>query len=522
MGFQPDNFLPDASPVLKDTSGEEAWTPLYQHSCSFPPETFSEVMMNLIRNPNINSNHLFRADILLEVPFTDGFIHDPLAPPRLLQFRDFSLKTILIRKLIPRNALVDKPMDQTCLLYNGSSDTETKSLVIYLPHISSPEEAPFYHPGVRGIAFLHTFKKQDSSALDKSFNLLQVSLSGNLEQPICSAIISDAKASPQMQKGIVSIHYSFFESAPQTPLLDRTAQHLLATLHKHGQGSAAGYVKRVHHDNILPQAKVQDTYAKLKTKYARIVIKNWVEATDPAKHVFEDLGIAAFLIELWAEMFPEPDTFPGFVDIGCGNGLLVHILIEEGYAGWGFDARRRKSWETYSAKAQKNLKELVLVPSIIQQSQKGESDSEATTTSGTHDGRFQKGTFIISNHADELTPWTPILGNLSESPFLMIPCCSHNLTGARFRAPPSKGKGVSNSAYASLVTWVSKVAEECGWDIEKEMLRIPSTRNTGLLGRRRNTEYADVDLSRVVDRYGGAAGWEENAMKLVKVGPRGH
>jgi len=104
----------------------------------------------------------------------------------------------------------------------------------------------------------------------------------------------------------------------------------------------------------------------------------------------------------------------------------------------------------------------------------------------------------------------------------MIPCCSHNLTGARFRAPPSKGKGVSNSAYASLVTWVSKVAEECGWDIEKEMLRIPSTRNTGLLGRRRNTEYADVDLSRVVDRYGGAAGWEENAMKLVKVGPRGH
>jgi len=274
---------------------------------------------------------------------------------------------------------------------------------------------------------------------------------------------------------------------------------------------------------------VQNTYARLKAKYARALIAAWVEATDPTKHVFEDLGIAAFLIELWAEMYPGQLDFPGFVDIGCGNGLLVHILIEEGYSGWGFDARRRKSWSTYSPKAQKCLKELVLIPKSIRK----ETEDEINLTQapamdyeeqnpGICSGEFSKGTFIISNHADELTPWTPILAAISESPFMMIPCCSYNLTGLRFRAPPLKERGASSSAYASLVAWVTKLAGDCGWEVEKEMLRIPSTRNTALIGRRRTTKFSEVDVARMLADYGGAAGWEKNAMKLVKSSPRGH
>jgi tRNASer (uridine44-2'-O)-methyltransferase len=491
MPFQPQVYPPRSEPLLKDESGA-LWTPLYWHSCSFSPETFGEVMMNLIRNPNINSNHLFRADILLEAPYTTDFAHDVSAPPRIAHFAGFNLHTVMIRRLIPRNALVDKPLDQTCLLYRIKHESEMRSLVVYLPHISSPSESPFYHPAVRGIAFLHNFY-------------------------------------PRSQDGVVSIHYSFFDSEPQSPFLDRTAQHLLAVLHKHGQGLAAGYVKRVHHDAILPQAVVQNTYARLKAKYARSLIATWVEATDPTKHVFEDLGIAAFLIELWAEMYPRRSEFPGFVDIGCGNGLLVHILVEEGYLGWGFDARRRKSWGTYSPKAQERLKEVVLIPSSIRKEVGKEQDfPRASATSGEgvipgiHSGEFPKGTFIISNHADELTPWTPILATMSESPFMMIPCCSHNLTGARFRAPPPKDVGASSSAYASLVAWVTKLAGDCGWEVEKEMLRIPSTRNTAVLGRRRTTKFPEVDVARTLADYGGAAGWEENAMKLVKSGPRGH
>lgn len=398
--------------------------------------------------------------------------------PRITQFLGFTLKTVMIRTLIPRNMLIDKPLDQSCLIYERVLESgETASLVVYLPHTSSAAETPFYHPAVHGIGFLHKF---------------------------C----------PQSKDRTISIHYSFFDSEPRSEKLERTAQHLLAILYKHGQGLASGYVKKVHHGVILPQAVVQNTYARLKAKYGRTLCQGWIEDTDPGKHVFEDLGIAAFLIELWAEIYKDK-PFPGFVDIGCGNGLLVHILLGEGYSGWGFDARRRKSWSSWSEKAQENLKELVLIPSIIQ------SDKNMLGV-GVHDGTFPKGSFIISNHADELTPWTPILATFSKSPFMVIPCCSHALSGARFRAAPPKGAAKSTSAYASLVAWVSTLAKECGWEVEKEMLRIPSTRNAALIGRFRVQPYEDIDLEGLIQKNGGSAGWQENALKLVKSATRGH
>jgi len=501
-----DNLKPypvGSSLSFEESSGEK-WTPLFRRECSFPPEIFRQVMLNLIQNPNINSNHLFRADISLDSPFMGDFQSHAEIPPRITNITGFDLKTIMVRTLIPRNIVVDKPLDQTCLFHEQIARSgEIRSLVTYLPHISSAAESPFYHPAVRGIGFFHIFN-------------------------------------PDLKQGEVSIHYSFFDSEPRSPKLERTAQHLLAVLHKHGQGSAAGYVKRVNHDVILPQATFQNTYARLKFKYAKNLITRWVETTDPGKHVFEDLGIAAFLMELWAEMYKD-GNFPGFVDIGCGNGLLVHILLEEGYEGWGFDARKRKSWPTYSTKAQENLKELVLIPSILQTnlskpvaptvptldavitkaSNVAEAESDKSKP-GVHNGLFPKGTFIISNHADELTPWTPILANLSESPFIMIPCCSHSLDGAKFRAPPPKSASGSTSAFASLVHWVSNIAKECGWEVEKEMLRIPSTRNTALIGRYRKIPFEDVDVTKLVKSQGGAEAWEVNAMKLVRGATRGH
>ncbi|RDL40984.1 uncharacterized protein BP5553_00963 [Venustampulla echinocandica] len=494
----PTNFGTDCFQALEEASGTP-WTPLFNHECSFPPEIFREVMMNLIRNPNINSHLLFRADISLNVPFSaENFQPQSKIPPRITHFKGFDLKTVIVRTMIPRNVLLDKALDQSCLYYERVRDSgEIESLVIYLPHISSAAETPFYHPAVRGIAFLH-------------------------------------KYNPASKEGIVSIYYSFFDSEPRSAKLERTAFHLLEILHKHGKGSNAGYVKRVHHDVVLPQATVQNTYARLKAKYGKSLCQQWVETTDPTKHVFEDLAIAAFLVELWAEMY-KGKTFPGFVDIGCGNGLLVHILLEEGYAGWGFDARERKSWGVWSQKAQENLKELILIPSMLQTSkttnattdsgiQANDTCSQGDTYHGVsiHDGTFPKGTFIISNHADELTPWTPILANLSESPFIMIPCCSHALSGARFRAPPPKNAGASSSAYASLVEWVSKIAKDAGWDVEKEMLRIPSTRNSALIGRRRVVPFEDVIIKELVDAHGGAAGWEENSLKLIKKASTGH
>lgn len=33
-----------------------------------------------------------------------------------------------------------------------------------------------------------------------------------------------------------------------------------------------------------------------------------------------------------------------FADLGCGNGLLTFLLVEEGYEGFGVDIADRKIW----------------------------------------------------------------------------------------------------------------------------------------------------------------------------------
>lgn len=501
MPFEPHEIPPSTSPYFQDvTSVDDVWVPIFSHGCSFNPEAFSRVMMNMIRNPNLNSTWLYRADILYDdaaesensVDNTSCSLPDDEKPIH----RDISNMTrqrTLVRKLIPRSEKRDKPLNQTCAYHHAHDSAEnlTTTLVIYLPHASSLQDLPFYHPKVRGIAHLHRW------------------------DPVSST-------------GTISVHFlGGAEDELKDPKLNRVAYHLLEILYKHGQGSTQGYVKRVHHDIVIPQARFQDRYAQLKSKYARHLVNTWAEITDPAKHVFEDLGIAAFLIELWADMYKDA-PFPGFVDIGCGNGLLVYVLQQEGYEGWGFDARARKSWLAYtkpssSSPTGRSLEEKLLLPIVTTTSDDGGPNLPSQLdTSKFHDGTFKPGTFIVSNHADELTPWTPILGALSHCPFLMIPCCSHNLTGAKFRARPPRDKTKPRSTYASLVDWVSCIAKDCGWQVETEMLRIPSTRNTGILGRTTKHPLPEADLHRILAKYGGIEGYFANAMKLIKGGPRAH
>ncbi|ODA78617.1 hypothetical protein RJ55_05999 [Drechmeria coniospora] len=486
MTYEPEEFSPATPPFFEDGAGD-VWVPLYRHSCTFGPDVFVEKMDNMIRNPNLNSSWLFRADILHDD--LEGVVSaSPDLRPVVRDVKGMRCHRRLVRKLIPRNDRRDAPLDQTCSFHHEDSSDETlRSLVLYLPHASSGPELPFYHPHVRGIAHLHEWD-------------------------------------PVRQSGSISIHFLPFEPDHlDDPKTRRPAYHLLHILHKHGHG--VGYVKKVHHDIVVPQATFQDRYMQLKNKYARDLVQGWAESTDPAKHVFEDLAIASFLIGLWEDMFKGGSKFPGFVDIGCGNGLLVHVLNKEGYAGWGFDARARKSWAQYQSPVQcspsgQSLEQRLLLPSVVPT----QSDSASPELDGdlVHDGVFPQGTFIISNHADELTPWTPILAALSRCPFLMIPCCSHRLTGEKFRAPAPRDKSKSSSTFASLVDWVTRIGEDCGWLIEVEMMRIPSTRNIGLLGRTRVKDAIDIDVDAILRKYGGVDGYYDNVAKLVKAGPRSH
>ncbi|KAF1949191.1 DUF1613-domain-containing protein [Byssothecium circinans] len=518
----------EETPLIDSGLPPEIWTIVQSTPANFPPQYFLEVSKNLLENPNWTASYLSRAE-LSYTSFTDA-TYNPEAThahelagivkhmkadhqPRLIPgLAGYKLEWTVVRKLIPRNPKLDEALLQTCHLLTSTElvtvrekDSSTRTmeaeryLVIYLPHVSDPDSIPFYHPKVRGVGILYTYQ---------------------------------TNAPSESAPGTLSLYYDLFPERPLDNRMSRTALKMLEIIHKHSKGRMQGYQKRVHHDVIIPQKTFQDTYAYLKGKYAQELIANWVEQTPPEKHVFEDLGIAAFLIELWTNMYggepsrkseepnPEPpvlehlDTnsttnnhpqkekarqnFPGFVDIGCGNGLLVYILNAEGWSGWGFDARKRKTWATFPTALQYNLKEMLLIPSVLDTSDENNHDPFLdANTPPAHPGTFPKGTFIISNHADELTAWTPLLAYLSSSPFIAIPCCSHDFGGTRFRASyhveffPStaaegKGKGKQVSAYTSLCSYVAYLTATMGYVVEKEYLRIPSTRNIAVVGRKWN------------------------------------
>lgn len=101
--------------------------------------------------------------------------------------------------------------------------------------------------------------------------------------------------------------------------------------------------------NLVSVEKYAALYNDLKKKYGTEMVKIWPENTDPAKFVYEDVAIATYLLLLW-EMERETKNVPdkqSFVDLGCGNGLLVHILASEGHPGLGIDLRKRNIWDLY-------------------------------------------------------------------------------------------------------------------------------------------------------------------------------
>lgn len=520
--------------LVQGSPAEGQWRAAYSQETNAALDQFLHVSNLLLERVQLNSSHLFRADILYdstaELDTTsekearyEGLKADTVEPsllshqPQPPEFEGFQHQRTVVRRLIPRKPQLDKSLEQTCFIYRGNilNEDGTKvreQLVVYRPHCEKEEDIPWYHPKVRALAYLYT--QQD-----------------------------DAPAS-------LSVHYLPFPDTP-SPIpdrLDRTLLSLLKTMirllkypspESPPSNTETDDITKIPltpaklKDTVLPQHIVQDTYTRLKQTYASDLIAKWVEATEPSKHVFEDLSIAAFLVELWNTMY-EKGNFPGFVDIACGNGVLVYILVKEGFQGFGFDARRRKTWEVLGI--DEYLREQVCIPKPFLDIS---PDTAALKSEmDIHDGVFPKDTFIISNHADELTCWTPILSILScpASPlkFLAIPCCSHSLDGSRrrytikdvmstngtsstsahtngngdvpeeqlaagdlkaLRAAKQKGPADDKSMYACLTRKTAALAQELGCGVELTLMRIPSTRNIGIVGNRK--QGVGVDLGKL-------------------------
>jgi len=192
-------------------------------------------------------------------------------------------------------------------------------------------------------------------------------------------------------------------------------------------------------------------YSRLKDKYAAELVANWKESSDPEKSVHEDIGIAAYLSCLWGEEKKR------FVDLGCGNGLLVYILTSEGHQGTGYDLRRRGIWDWFPETV--DLREQSIRP--------------CTDTS------FPGVDWILGNHSDELTPWIPVFACLSgeHTNYWVLPCCPFDFTCKYQR------RNATNSVFRDYLNFVTEVGSITGFSVQEDRMRIPSTKRTCLVGR---------------------------------------
>lgn len=526
------------------------------------PAKFLEVTDLLLENPNLNSSHLFRADILFDsanilktVAEKEKLCNNSQAEGHgpangTLDAGDYNHDPqgildgatpdrVVIRRLIPRNSNLDRALDQKCLVYHHQlQGFATAYAVVYLPRARDEADIPWYHPPVKGLAYLYRNKAQGFQPTDGQANLSLYFLPFN-DPP--------DRTPERLHRTFISLLNTFIRlSKNSSPPTTNPSTSEDPTF----RSTAPSALK----DTIIPQHLVQNTYSRLKQTYASDLIARWVESTEPSKHVFEDLSIAAFLIELWKLMYRDRPCLR-FVDVACGNGVLVYILLKEGYQGWGFDARRRKTWDILGI--DNNVEKRICIPRPFVTALDLTVEN-ALPGVKVHNGIFPKETFIISNHADELTPWTPLLAAMSSPedplPFLAIPCCSHALSGVKHRYTPKdsylptdtlrtdhspsngtttsvddaepqpsagdlkslrsrKAKAASHtddkSMYACLTKKVVALAEEVGFDVEMTLMRIPSTRNIGVVGGRRMEQSLEKAIQNDLDSKSWEMGREK-------------
>ncbi|KAL1922507.1 uncharacterized protein VTP21DRAFT_10046 [Calcarisporiella thermophila] len=232
-------------------------------------------------------------------------------------------------------------------------------------------------------------------------------------------------------------------------------KQLFHTLFRWCVNTSLGYKKRMIHDQLVPKDRFRNKYERLKSKYADRWVRNWPEKTDPRKFVYEDLLIASFIISLW-----ELEGSSGkFVELGCGNGLLTHILCSEGYEGFGIDLAKRKVWDLY------------------------ENTSLVVETLNPPHLRYEGVEWFIGNHADEMIPWIPIVATRSgpDCKVFVIPCCFFALSGKKHIFSAEQ---IRNGRYESYLAEIERIMQLCGFRPQRENLRIPSTKNVGIVGRR--------------------------------------
>ncbi|XP_003744837.2 probable tRNA (uracil-O(2)-)-methyltransferase [Galendromus occidentalis] len=385
-------------------------------------ERFIDACWILIKKPHILNHRLFGSSIVSCVSSKSGL---PVGLERSTRERKPDLT--IVRRLIPRNREKYSPVLERCILSERSLRIETAESEVAS---SSPPEGA-------GGSSAKPIPVVEASVIEIRLGVAE------------TVVILGSGGVPR----------SFTEA-----LLRRLAKWM-------GPKSEIHASSQIQLDSLsLIDPEVYNlTYSRLK-KEAASIVAIWPERTNPEKFVHEDVAIASYLISLWDPLCQGRKV--KFVDVGCGNGLLVYILLKEGHEGFGVDVRRRELWKL----CPDNLFEGAVSPET----------------------RYSDVDWWIGNHSDELTPWIPFLATMSNpnAKVFLIPCCPFGLHGKYQRKNPEL------SQYQSYLTFLrDEFLPDCGFRVEMDKLRIPSTRRVCLVCRERRVEPYEAAVDRLQQRW---------------------
>uniref|UniRef100_A0A914W587 tRNA (uracil-O(2)-)-methyltransferase n=1 Tax=Plectus sambesii TaxID=2011161 RepID=A0A914W587_9BILA len=268
------------------------------------------------------------------------------------------------------------------------------------------------------------------------------------------------RISAELEKGGSSLKFTL-ETASECD--DRMADWLTQTLHP----TLLRWLKNMRLNQVSVTSvrlvdieRYADTYRRIKETYGKDLARTWPERTSAQKFVFEDCAIAAYLVELWRDMGLGPQTF---VDIGCGNGLLVYLLQLEGHNGIGLDLRKRNIWDRFESNNLTSMPFPVL----------------SVDPSGNALNDLPRQDWLIGNHSDELTPWIPVMAAKSASNFFLLPCCPFDFYG-KFAKGRKSADGTTH--FPSYIPYVRSICDDLGFDVEEDRLKIPSTKRACFIG----------------------------------------
>jgi tRNASer (uridine44-2'-O)-methyltransferase len=118
--------------------------------------------------------------------------------------------------------------------------------------------------------------------------------------------------------------------------------------------------------------------------------------------------------------------------------------------------------------------------------------------------------WIIANHSDELSPWTPVIAARScfKSKYFLLPCCAFEFSGAKYQK-----KGGTKSQYLSYIDYLLEISSVCGFSGTKlDRLKIPSTKRICLIGTERNYKEHEfvIQCGKIQDFINEASSQQEN------------